>query len=208
MMAARHASRRSSFVLAACVALLAGRSASAASLSIQPGSLTVGVGQPFSLDMAASDVTDLFAFQFDIAFDPTMLSATSIVEGQFLPGAGTTAFTPGTIDPVLGLISITADTLFGAISGASGSGVLATVFLMPTAAGTSAVVLSGVILLDSSLLDIQTTLASGSVTVTPASQVPEPATISLVGVMLAIGLARRGRRLPRSAMSSRRKGLT
>ncbi len=73
-----------------------------------------------------TDVSDLYAFQFDLAFDPTILELQSISEGTFLPGAGSTNFFPGTIDNTGGTATATADSLVGAIPGASGSGTLAT----------------------------------------------------------------------------------
>src|SRR5579872_3309794 len=94
-------------------------------LSIQPPSTSVGAGSNFAVDVNISNVSDLFAFQFDIGFNPGILSATSITEGLFLPGGGTTFFIPGTIDNIGGTISSNADTLIGAISGVSGSGTLA-----------------------------------------------------------------------------------
>ena len=62
--------------------------AHATSLFIDPSSLNVTVGQTFSLSVSISGVTDLYAFQFDIGYDPNVLSANTISEGAFLPTGG------------------------------------------------------------------------------------------------------------------------
>src|ERR1700738_335986 len=61
-------------------------------VGIQPASQAVQPGQSFSLDVVISNVADLYAFQFDLAFDPFVLSATGVTEGPFLPSGGITAF--------------------------------------------------------------------------------------------------------------------
>src|ERR1019366_6371228 len=66
-------------------------------ISVQPSSQTVNVGDGFSLDVGV-DITDLYAFQFDLSFNPAVLSATSITEGLFLPTGGSTFFISGDID--------------------------------------------------------------------------------------------------------------
>jgi adhesin HecA-like repeat protein len=120
-------------------------------LSIEPPSLFVQRGNSFSLDVRISDVADLFAFQFDLAFDPLILSAGSITEGPFLPSGGATAFIAGTVDNTAGTITATVDTLIGAIPGVNGSGVLASVDFQALSLGTSPITFSHPILLDSDL---------------------------------------------------------
>ena len=75
-----------------------------------------------TLDVRAENVSDLAAWQFDIAFDPAILEAVDVSEGDFLKSdAGTTFFQGGRIDnaagKIIGLIA-------GRISegGVSGSG--------------------------------------------------------------------------------------
>ena len=148
-------------------------------LSIAPSSSTVSPGNSISLDVIVSSVTDLYAFQFDLSFDPGTVSAVSIIEGGFLPGGGTTAFIPGTIDDVGGTIAATADTLIGPGPGVTGSGTLAVLTLTGLAPGTSSIDFSSVFLLDSNLNSIDASTLSGSVTVTPRT-VPTPEPNSLV----------------------------
>lgn len=148
-------------------------------LSIAPSSSTVGGGSNVVLDVNIANVTDLFAFQFDLSFAPGTVSAASIVEGAFLAGGGTTAFIPGTIDNVGGTIAATADTLIGPGPGVNGSGTLAVLTLTGLAPGTSSIDFSSVFLLDSNLTGINSSLQSGSVTVT-STAVPEPNTLVLL----------------------------
>jgi adhesin HecA-like repeat protein len=150
-------------------------------LSIVPATQTVSAGSGVTLDVNISDVTDLFGFQFDLTFLPSVLSANSIAEGPFLPSGGTTFFLPGTIDNTNGTISATADSLIGAISGVSGSGTLAEFTFTAIAAGTSSIDLSNVTLLDSSFNLIDANLQSGTVLVTANTGVtPEPNSLALM----------------------------
>jgi general secretion pathway protein D len=138
-----------------------------------------------SLDIDIADVADLYAWQFDLTFNPAVLAAVSITEGAFLVGGGSTFFLEGTIDNTSGSIAATTDTLIGAISGVTGGGTLATVVFQALASGTSPVTLANVILLDSGLADITgSSTIDGTVNV-GASAIPEPAT----WLMLATGLA-------------------
>jgi len=148
-------------------------------LSIAPSSSTVGAGSNVVLDVNIANVTDLFAFQFDLSFAPGTVSAASIVEGAFLAGGGTTAFIPGTIDNVGGTIAATADTLIGPGPGVNGSGTLVVLTLTGLAPGTNSIDFSSVFLLDSNLTGINSGLQSGSVTVT-STAVPEPNTLVLL----------------------------
>jgi general secretion pathway protein D len=148
-------------------------------LSISPASSTVGAGSNVVLDVNIANVTDLFAFQFDLSFAPGTVSAASIGEGAFLAGGGTTAFIPGTIDNVGGSIAATADTLIGPGPGVNGSGTLAVLTLTGLAPGTSSIDFSSVFLLDSNFTGINSSLQSGSVTVT-STAVPEPNTLVLL----------------------------
>ena len=157
-------------------------------VSIQPSVSNPGVGETFDLLVDISSVSDLYAFQFDISFNPAILSGTSVTEGAFLPAGGATFFIPGSIDNIGGSISFTADILLTAVSGVSGSGTLADLQFQALTAGTSPVNLSNIILLDSNLSDIPFNTSNGSV-----SSVPEPSTILLLGSGL-IGLVGYGRK--------------
>ena len=105
-----------------------------------------GVGYTFSktpihredtvtLDIRAENVFDLAGWQFDIAFDPTILEAVDVSEGDFLKtDGGTTFFQGGSIDNASGKITgLNAARLSG--GGVSGTGLLLQVRFKAKAAG-------------------------------------------------------------------------
>ena len=95
----------------------------------------VYVGVPFTLDLMVENVTDLSGWQADIAFNPAVLSAVSITEGDFLSkDGGSTFFQEGSINNITGEITelIAARTTSG---GVSGTGVLLSIIFEAQAAG-------------------------------------------------------------------------
>ena len=165
------------WLFAASTSLLAG------TISVQPAAPTVTVGQSFTLSVVISGASDLYAYQFDLGFNPAVLKATSVTEGAFLGTGGPTIFIPGTIDNVGGSITANADILDGAVSGVNGSGDLLDVSFLALAAGSSGVQVFNLIALDSFGLGLTETTASSTVTVS-GNSVPEPGT----GLLLAAGL--------------------
>ena len=66
----------------------------------------IHVGDTFTLDLRVENVHDLAGWQFDIAFDPAVLEAVEVNEGDFLASeGGTTFFQKGTIDNATGKIT-------------------------------------------------------------------------------------------------------
>ena len=65
----------------------------------------IHTGDTFTLDIRAETVFDMAGWQFDIAFDPNILEAISVSEGNFLKTGGTTFFQTGSIDNVVGKIT-------------------------------------------------------------------------------------------------------
>ncbi|RKU34485.1 hypothetical protein C6496_20030, partial [Candidatus Poribacteria bacterium] len=60
----------------------------------------------FTLDISAKEVFDLAGWQFDITFDPAVLEAINVTEGNFLKtDGGTTFFQSGSIDNASGKIT-------------------------------------------------------------------------------------------------------
>ena len=186
-------------VLAAAIFLAAAENVTASILVFEPSSQTVSGS--FSVDVLIDDGVDLYAWNFDISFDGTILQATSVIEGAFLQTGGSTIFLQGTIDNSAGMISFIGDSLQGLIPGVSGTnGVLATVNFEIASYGVSPLGLSNILLLDSNLDEIESSGTAGSLTA-----VPEPGTGGLWvlgGLVLAACVARRKRAIAAAGLAA------
>ena len=98
-------------------------------------------GDTFTLNLNAENISDLAGWQADIAFDPNVLEAVEVTEGDFLKSeGGDTFFQGGTIDNTVGKIT----GLFSARiseSGVSGTGTLLSVTFKAKAGGETQVTL-------------------------------------------------------------------
>ena len=166
--------------LLSCLLLASTRLSSGAVLSVQPVSASVSTGQTFSVTIGVTSVSDLYAYQLDVDFNPAILSAVSVSEGSFLSSAGSTIFLPGTIDDTAGTVSFNADTLESAVSGVSGAGTLLTFSFQALTAGNSTVQIENSLLLNSFGEGIVLSTVPSVVTVNTAA--PEPATWLLFGL--------------------------
>ena len=101
----------------------------------------IHVGDTFTLNVRAENVSDMAGWQFDIAFDPAALEAISVSEGDFLKtDGGSTFFQSGSIDNAAGKITgLSAARL--STQGVSGTGVLLQVRFKAKAAGETELVL-------------------------------------------------------------------
>jgi hypothetical protein len=227
------------FVLTAALVLFGYSNAFAdAVLSVIPPSGSIGIGQTFTVGIyvtgptvihngqtITSDVTDLNAFQFDLAFNCSVLSADpagcqpgasvldaiSVSEGSFLPngGANPTFFEPGVIDNAAGEISLIGDV--GAL-GVTGSGNLVNVTFQALTAGTTSIAIlanGDLQFYDSSfnpiVIDNSVTTSPNKETFptnqslsTPVTVTPEPPSLQLMllgGIAMLFALTRPDRRL-------------
>ena len=173
--------RTRQFIIAVFGALAVSTSLLADTISVDPAAPTEAVGQDFTLSVDISGASDLYGYQFDLGFDPTVLAATSVSEGAFLGTGGPTIFIPGTIDNVGGSITANADILNGAVSGVDGAGDLLDVTFQALAPGSSSVQIFNLIALDSFGLGLTFDTNSSTVTV---GATPEPR----YGVLLISGM--------------------
>ena len=166
--------------------LIAGQQAASAApiLHVDPVAATVANGEVFSIDVALDDAIDLFAFQFDVGFDPAIVQAVAVLDGGFLTSGGGISVFGGVfvlaLDNVAGVVTVL-DALLGPVppaTGVTGGGVLATVRFKAKAPGTSGIGLSNVILEDSGGIAISAQTLDGEVIVNPS--VAEPASLFLI----------------------------
>lgn len=173
------------FKRAGCAALLAGlvcNQALAADpvLSMVAAPNPAVVGAPLALDVLIAGVADLYGYQFSLAFNPAVLQVTGTTEGVFLPTAGATLFDGGTVDNVLGTVTLAFGSLTGPVAGATGSGVLSRISFSVTQPGSSNLTFSDVLLINSALATLPVQVSNSVLTA-----VPEPASYAL----FALGLA-------------------
>jgi hypothetical protein len=164
-------------LLGACTA-----SAWAAPVTVVSTLAPVVEGSTFDIDVRVTEAADLYAFQFDLLFDPAVVSILSVAQGGFLPLVGETVPLLGTIDNAAGSVEAVADTLVGPLPGASGDGLLFSFRARALSVGTTAFSLVNEIYLDSELEDISADFSSlaGSITVTPRTTLPGPSSLLLL----------------------------
>ena len=104
----------------------------------------IHMGNTFTLDISAKDVIDLAGWQFDIAFDPAVLEAVEVNEGDFLKTeGGTTFFQKGTIDNRSGKITRLSSALLSG-GGITGTGTLLSIQFSAKAGGETQLTLQNV----------------------------------------------------------------
>ncbi len=141
--------------------------------------------------ISVSNISDLYAFQFDLSFDPAVLSAQLVTEAGYFLSNGV-SFSPGAIDNTTGTISFIADTLSGSGPGFSGQTSLGTVTFMAVGPGIASVAPMNVVLLDGNLSEIPAAASGAQVNVSGATITPEPSSLISVGmIVLAIIVSRR-----------------
>jgi PEP-CTERM motif-containing protein len=138
-----------------------------------------------------SDALDLIAWQFDLAFDPTIVEATAVTEGPFFSSfspLGFTSFTPGVTDNTSGLISLAFGSYDDLAPYPFGGGTVATIEFHALAEGVSPLTFSNVFL---NFSDHGFVASDGQITVLGpdgggddggggTTPVPEPGTLMLL----------------------------
>ena len=111
-----------------------------ATISFDPTQVDeLSVGEQFTVDLAIADISNLYGWQINVTFNPSILNAVRVAEGPFLKTAGITMMPKASIDNSKGYI-LAADTLKPPYpaAGASGSGILANVTFSVKSSGGSA----------------------------------------------------------------------
>ncbi len=172
-------------LVGACAQAVAGPTLS---LDVTPN--PVVVGSSVQTNVLISDIADLYAYEFTLTFDASVLQATGISEGMFLGTAGATFGSTGVIDNTAGTISFIYNTLLGPVPGANGSGSLLNVTFQALGAGSAALSFADLLFLDSASADILVEVDGAVVTA-----VPEPGSFLLFGAALVAAGAMRRRQL-------------
>ena len=172
--------------------LLASHASFADTVMIDPAITSVSVGHTFTVDINIEDVSDLYSFQFDLGFDPEVLQAIRVYDVSFLSESGENWPYEGDIDNTAGSIANIYDVLLGNVSGAMGSGLLATIEFKAIATGTGSLNILNSNFLDSMLDPIDVNLQGARYIVAGSAAIPEPSTILLLsGGLIALAVAAR-----------------
>ena len=132
---------------------------------IDPAEQTVNLGDSVSVSVNIENVTNLAGFQFDIHYNPAILSSASVLEDEFLSGGGGTFCLEETVDAAAGTITDIACARTDQ-GGVSGSGTLITITFAAIGAGESYIRIQNIRLPDPNGAQISATTTDGSVTVT------------------------------------------
>ena len=139
---------------------------------VDPPSQTVSnVGNSFTVNVSIANVSNLYAYQFQLYYNSTIMNGTQVSEGSFLKSSGQTFFLVMNFtdhyDSDRGIVCITC-TLTGNLPGTNGSGVLTTMnFKSLATADSSPFHLADVLLYNSNASPIPHEDADGIVTVVP-----------------------------------------
>lgn len=99
------------------------------------GTANLLAGDSLTLDLNAENISDLAGWQADIVYDPNILEAVEVTEGDFLKSEGNdTFFNAGTIDNAVGKISGISSARLSE-SGVTGTGTLLSVMFLAKAGG-------------------------------------------------------------------------
>jgi C1A family cysteine protease len=161
------------------------RSEAATAVSVEPPSNTVGIGDTFTVDILMDPGTDIVGAQLSLSFDPSVVTANSVAEGNLLSeGGAPTFFLPGTIDNVAGMITNVAGAVATPGESVSQSGAFATVSFTGTAVGASELHLGTVIVGNLQGQPVAVTVSQGSVTVCPDWDVNLDESINILDMIL------------------------
>ena len=121
-----------------------GAAATAAQIIITPADREFRVaGGPYLTPISINNASRVSTMSLTITYDPAVVRVRNVQEGTFMrQGTATASFTP-TIDAAAGRVDITV-TRVGDQAGASGAGLIASLFMDAVAPGTSMIQVSGV----------------------------------------------------------------
>jgi hypothetical protein len=146
-------------------------------VSISPPSQTVNAGQTFTVNVFIEPAEAIAGAQFNLSFDPALLTANSVAEGNLLKQNGAlTVFGNGTINNSAGTITNVYGAIITAGATVSSPETLASIsFTAKTSAGTSPVTLHNVVVGNATGGAVTINVTDGDVTINiPATPTPTP----------------------------------
>jgi hypothetical protein len=168
-----------------------------ATVEVTPASYTVpDVGLSFEVNVTVRDVDDLYGFAFSLFYPNDILNGTSVTEGPFLEAGGfRTVFFKfdfsDSYSPTEGRLQVGC-TRTGNVTGASGTGTLATITFKSTSTNAPKPLhLADVALSDSNETAIAMTTIDGEVTVLPEFPTGLLLPLVMVSAIAIISLCRR-----------------
>lgn len=150
-------------------------------VGISPAATTVNPGQTFTVDIAVTPAVAIAGVQFNLNFDPNIVEALAVTEGNLLKQGGNSTYfqagtiTPGKITGVAGAITTTG----GEVAGA---GVFATVTFKAKNNGNTDLILDQVIAGNKAAQTVSVSITNGTVTVEAAAPPDQgKVTVALAG---------------------------
>jgi hypothetical protein len=139
-------------------------------VTVDPASQTVGTGATFTVGIHVAPDTAIAGMQFSLSFDPSLLTANSVAEGNLLSqGGASTFFMAGTINNVAGTVTGVAGAIITPGQTVSSPGTFATIsFTAKMATGTSPLDLSNVIVANITANPVAIAVTDGQVIVSGA----------------------------------------
>ncbi len=139
-------------------------------LRLDPALQDVEPGHTFTVNVVVDGAVNLGAFQFDMVYDPTVVTVVNVELGPFLGRTGRTVQSAGPdIDNLVGVVTFGAFSL-GSRAGPEGGGLLAILTFTAAGSGTGTLNLQNVLVTDT-LANVQSTSVEGG-TVTVSAPVP------------------------------------
>ena len=141
-------------------------------VNVTPSSQVVNAGETFSVDITIDPAEPIAGVQFNLSFDPSLLTANSVTEGNLFNGY-TTQFDPGTTDNTNGLITDVTGVITTPGAGVSSPGAFASIsFTSKNTNGVSPLDLSFVKVGNPDATAVIIEITHGSVQVKNASLLP------------------------------------
>ncbi len=136
-------------------------------VSVSPSSQTVDAGGTFTIDIAVEPGEAIAGVQFDLGFDPSLVTVSGVEEGNLLSqGGASTYFISGDIDNGAGTVTGVAGAIISPGQTVSTAGTFAVITLVAgTVDGTSSLELSNVVAGDINGNSVPIILAGGEVAV-------------------------------------------